>query len=111
MTICEYIREKYNEYIKTPDKSKCVLINPELKGTYEYFKLFCEYVCGGGYDYQLKNAGITQEQIDEAIENKYIKKKSYTNWEARMKGQTTLYLLTVKGMKTIYNYYKEWQVV
>lgn len=108
MTICEYIRDRYTEYINTPDKNKGMLINPELKGTYEYFKLFCEYVCGGGYDYQFKKAGITQEQIDKAMSGKYIKKKSYTNWEARMKGQTTLYLLTAKGMKAMYAYYKEW---
>lgn len=108
MTICEYIRSEYNRYIETPDNRKGMLISPELKGTYEYFKLFCEYVCGGGYDFQFKKAGISDEQIRMAMDKKFIKKKCYTSWEARMKGQTTLYLLTVKGMKTIYNYYKEW---
>ena len=105
MTICEYIRNEYIKYINTPDKRKSVVINTELKGTFEYFKLFCQYVCGGGWDYQLKNAGITQEQINKALANKYIKKKEYSNWENRMRGQITGDLLTNKGIKTIYNYY------
>lgn len=107
MTICEYIRENYIKYINTPDSEKTMLINIE-RGTYEYFKTFCEYVCDGGWDYQLKKAGIMQEQIDAAIESKYIKKKNYTSWEARMRGQVTAYMLTVKGMKAVFNYYKEW---
>lgn len=107
MTICEYIRSEYDKYINTPDNKKGMLITVE-RGTYEYFKLFCEYVCGGGYDYQFEKAGISQSQIDKAVAGKYIKKKNYTNWEARMKGQTTLYLLTAKGMRAIYKYYKEW---
>lgn len=107
MTICEYIREKYIEYIDTPDNEKPILIFME-KGTYDYFKTFCDYVCSGGWDYQLKNAGVTQEQLDEIVEKKYMRKKEYSNWEARQRGQTTAYILTNKGVKTIFNYYKEW---
>lgn len=66
------------------------------------------HICGGGWDYQLKKAGITHEQIVKAIENKFIKKKEYTNWENRKRGQTTCYLITVKGIKALYNAYKEW---
>lgn len=107
MTICEYIRAEYEKYINTPDKQKGMLILSE-KSSYEYVKNFCDYVCGGGWDYQLAKAGITQEQIDKALASKYIKVKHYSNWENRMRGQTTLYLLTAKGIKAMYNHYKEW---
>lgn len=107
MTICEYVRQKYIEYVETPDHKKPCLINIE-RGSYEYFKTFCEFVCDGAWDFEFRKAGITQEQIDYALTQKYIYKKEYSNWEARQKGQTKAYILTVKGKKTVYDYYPEW---
>ena len=101
MTICEYMKGKYSEYNATPDNKKPWKFDAE-PGTFEHFKLFCEYVCDGGYSYELKNAGITDEQIEKAIANKYIYKKEFTSWAARQKGQTKAYILTAKGKKACY---------
>lgn len=105
MTICEYIKDKYDEFQNTPNNKKSVIISYDV-GTWEYFKAFCEYVCCGGWDYQFLNAGVTKEQLEKAVNDGYMKKNIYSNWANRQRGQTLAYTLTVKGMRAMYRAYK-----
>lgn len=101
MTICEYMKNKYDEFNATPDNQKPYKFNAE-PGTFEHFKLFCEYICDGAWDYEFKTAGVMDEQIAKAIDGKYIYKKEFTNWQARQTGKTKAYILTAKGKKACY---------
>lgn len=107
MKICDYIKTQYDAYEATPIERRPILIKDCEVGSWEYFKTFCDYVCAGGYDYEFKKVGITQEQLDNAVKNKFMKLREYSNWEARQLGRTKLYLLTNKGMKAMYKAY-EW---
>lgn len=55
----------------------------------------------GYYRPQLDSLGII-EDIKADVENKYIKKREFTNWHARKTNQTEFYVLTVKGCKELY---------
>lgn len=54
------------------------------------------------WDYELKNMGITYEQLTTACANGFIQKKEWSNWQARQLGQTCGYRITAKGIKALY---------
>ena len=56
----------------------------------------------GYYRPTINKMGI-MDDFKQDVENKYIKKREFTNWEARQRGLTEFYCLTVKGCKELYN--------
>ncbi len=96
MTIFEFFKKQLDEAIINMNKGFGFQISPEIKvGTYKWTKVCADYIFGGAYDYELK--GVTD--INEMKEKKLIKINEYSNWKARMLGQTKYISLTIQGIK------------
>lgn len=115
MTICEAFRNSYLKFKETEIAERTKLnngersryqINLEIEvGTKQFVEVFFKN-WDMFWDYQLKDIGITEEQLSKACENGFIQKKEYSNWQARQLGQTRGFRITNKGIKAIYNAYK-----
>lgn len=102
MKVMDWYMRQFIEYEAMPDKDKPIIIKVPY-GTYEYVKLYFQYGCEGGYDYQFKGVGISLDDLKEAVEKKLMKHREYSSWEARQRGMTDYYSITIKGIKAIYN--------
>ena len=114
MTLCEYFREQFINNIRN-GREKNFVINANYfgfrNGSFEFVKACTKYnTFGCDWHHNLYNAGITLEQINNALDKGYIKVKQYDNWIARELGTTCLISLTVKGLKALYKVYDNWKV-
>lgn len=115
MTICEVFRNSYLAFKEKEVEERAKVgtgiyaryqINPEIEvGTKQfvnvYFKNWDMF-----YDYQLKDMGITEEQLSNACEKGFIQKKEWSNFKARQLGQTRGFRITNKGINAIYKAYE-----
>jgi hypothetical protein len=105
MTICEFFKNKFDGHINNPNP--VIRISDEVeKGSYEWVKCWADYVCGGAFEGEYLNSGITKEQLKEAVSNKFLKHIEHKNWEAKQRGKTDAYELTAKGLKAFHKYYQ-----
>lgn len=114
MTLCEYFRKQFiNEIRNGRDKNWIIKSNYYNfeNGSFEFLKACTKYNSfGSDWHHNIYNAGITLEQINNALDKGYIKIKHYDNWQARQLGTTCLISLTIKGLKALYKSYDNWQV-
>lgn len=105
MEILEFFKERYIQE-STSERPLIKVSDTVEKGSLRYITIWFDYVCGGTYDYRLKEAGITPEQIKDARDKGFLGYRYYSNWEARMRGNTNYYFITRKGIKELYKQYK-----
>lgn len=115
MTICEAFRNSYLTFKERELEERAKIgtekyaryqINPEIEvGTKHFVEAFFKN-WNLFYDYQLKDMGITEEQLNKACENGFIQKKEWSNWKAKQLGQTRGFIITNKGIKAIYKAYE-----
>jgi len=114
MTLCEYFRKQFVDNVKN-GREKDFIIKVDYfgfdNGSFEFLRECARYnAFGGDWHYNVYNAGITLEQINNALDKGYIEIKHYNNWIARELGTTCLISLTTKGLKALYRIYDNWQV-
>lgn len=107
MTIFEFFRERY--IAATTSTRPVIKISETVeRGSFRWVSLWFDHACGGAWDYQLKKAGITPEQISEARAAGLLSYKYYCSWMARATGNKNFYWLNRRGLKELYKQYKEW---
>jgi hypothetical protein len=115
MTICEVFRNGYLKFKENEIEERAKIgtgkyaryqIRPEIEvGTKLFVEVFFK-TWDMYYDYQLKDMGITEQQLSKACENGFIQKKEWSNWQARQRGQTRGFRITNKGIKALYKAYE-----
>lgn len=115
MTICEAFRNSYLTFKEkeVEERAKEVKgersrwqINLDIEvGTKQFVEVFFKN-WDMFWDYELKNMGITEEQLSKACENGFIQKKQWSNWQSRQLGQTRGFRITSKGIKALYKAYE-----
>ena len=111
MTVCEAFRNSYlkfkekeiEERIKAENGERSrYQISLDIKvGTKQFVEMYFKN-WDMFWDYQLREMGISNEQLKKACENGFCQKKEWSNWQARQLGQTTAYRITSKGVKALY---------
>lgn len=115
MTVCEAFRNSYLTFrekeieerakVETGAYARCQ-INPEIEvGSKQFVEVFFKN-WDMFWDYQLKNMGVAEEQVNKACENGFIQKKEYSNWQARQRGEIRGFRITNKGIKALYKAYE-----
>lgn len=115
MTICEAFRNSYLTFKEKEVEERAKeakgersrwQINLDIEvGTKQFVEVFFKN-WDMFWDYELKNMGITNEQLAKACENGFIQKKEWSNWQARQLGQTRGFRITAKGIKALYKAYE-----
>jgi hypothetical protein len=80
--------------------------NPQIKsvpGTLKHCQVACKYLCGGITRNGLKKNGITQSDIQEAVNAKLIEYQPCMGYLMRETG----YTLTAAGVREVYKKSKE----
>lgn len=70
--------------------------------SWESLKVYREYFFGGRYLPGWERAGYTREVIRQLKGDGFLSYKEYSNWNARMRGKTDWYFISLKTAKAIY---------